>query len=153
MGTRSGGFGLSGAKAVVEREGEGLTVHMKDEVGDPLYYKDEHGEEQPVEIDVVGTYSPLYRRAMQSIRTRAMKHARRGTPDAQRALDEAIRLVAKCCLAWRGIVWDNEIDDVVDIPFDLDNVMAVLRAADWFVEQLDAAMNDHQDFIKPVSQG
>lgn len=147
MGTRSGGLSLAGAKAIKDNEGEGQSVHIKDAMGELLFYE-EDGEQRPVEIDVVGTYSPHYRRAQQHMRTRIMKHARRNDPDAERALQEAIGLIARCCLAWRGVVYDDQVDEPQDIPFSFENAKKVLTEMPWLVEQLDAAMSDHEGFIK-----
>ena len=149
MGTRSGGLSLAGAKAIKENEGEGQSVHIKDALGELLYYTDgKSKKDMPVEIDVVGTYSPHYRRAQQHMRTRIMKHARRNDPDAERALEEAIALIARCCLGWRGVVYDDTVKEPEDIPFSFENTKIVLTEMPWIVEQLDMAMGDHEGFIK-----
>ena len=149
MSTRSGGLSLAGAKAIKDLEGEGQSVHIKDAMGELLYYTEDKSKKKlPVEIDVVGTYSPHYRKAQQHMRTRIMKHARRNDPDAERALEEAITLIARCCLSWRGVVYDDQVDEPEWIPFSFDNTKMVLTEMPWIVEQLDMAMSDHEGFIK-----
>lgn len=132
------GFDLSNAKSyaqsVTEREDKGVTVHLRDEKRAPMYDGD-----QPVTITVAGTYSKRYRRAMEALQDRRMRSP--ATADRESARRDALDVIAACVISWSGF-YDGDKPAECNKP----NAVKVLEHADWWREQIEAAMEDHAGF-------
>lgn len=59
-------------------------LHLKNETGEPMYFKGEGDDDQPVQIFVYGPGSDIYRQAQQRAQRRTMAIAKKG----RRALEE-----------------------------------------------------------------
>lgn len=133
-----GGFDLSTAKPVADREDEGQVVHLSDLHSEPMYYGEDR---KPVTVKVAGTFSATYRRAEQALADRRLKRsARRLTGEGMQK--DQLGLVAACVLSWEGF-----FDNGKPIPCDRSSVVMVLERAPWIREQIERAMEDHEGFF------
>lgn len=135
----SKGFDVAAAKAVAAQEDEGIVVPVKDERGEPQFVGD-----VPVTITVAGTYSSVYRRALDAQRDRLMKRRRASTGDELQR--QQLEIVAACILAWDGIMSGEKA-----FPLTKENAIVLLEAAPWIRADVEAAMDDHAGFFKPAS--
>jgi len=133
------GFDIGAAKSVAAQEDEGIVVSVKDAQGAPQFVG-----ETPVTITVAGSYSAIYRRALDAQRDRMVKLRRGLTGEALQR--QQLELVAACILRWDGIMNGDKV-----FPLTKDNAVALLEAAPWIREEVEAAMGDHAGFFKPAS--
>ena len=138
----TGGLNLGDAKAVADREAEGQVTELVDSAGEPLVYFD-GAEEKPVWVRVAGSYSAVYRKAVERQRLRMMKR-RRGKLSAKEVTENQVELEAACVLEWGGVL----TDDGQAIDCNPENVARFLADVAWFREQVQIAMEDHASFFK-----
>lgn len=131
---------INAGKSVAQREDEGTTIHLRDETNEKQYA--DEAKTQPVTITVVGTYSSRYRRLSDANRDKMLKQ-RRTQLDGDQLEEQGLELQAGCILGWDGITANGE-----PFPYTKANAVALLRAAPWVREQVEAAMNDHASFLR-----
>lgn len=137
------GFDISGQKAVVaSREDEGTVIHVRNEVGDHLHFGE---DKKPVTILVAGSYSTVYRKALDAQRDRMMKHRRLSATGEQLARNQ-LELIAACVLSWEGFCDGPKV-----VPCTKENAITILSLFPWIREDVEAAMGDHQSFFKNSS--
>lgn len=136
-------FDVSAQKDVGQREEEGTLVTVKSVTGEVQYYGEGEAK-KPVTIRVVGTFSKTYRRANFALRERVRKFRTMRTSEQQDL--HAIELIADCILGWEGITNGDQ-----PFPFTRENAIALLQAAPWVREDVEAAMGDHQGFFSTSS--
>jgi len=134
------GFDLGQAQATVDREDEGIAVHIKDQTGKPMYF----GDDEPVTWTVVGTYSKRYRKALDASAT---KLRQRKSDDIAALREDALDLVAECSLGWTGF-----FENGAPLTFSKANALKVLKLAHWIREQIETAMEDHEGFTRLSSE-
>lgn len=138
----SNGVDITKAGLAAKVEDEGLVIHVRGADGEPLYF----GEARtPVTLRVAGTYSAVYRAALNRQRDRLVK-LRRGKLSGELVEEQQLELQAACVLGWEGFTMNG-------IPTDCrpENVKQLLVAAPWVREQVEEAMNDHEGFTKSNS--
>lgn len=133
-------FDLQQSKSIAAREDEGTVVCLTDEQGEAMTVGD---PPRPVTITVAGTYSATYRRATDANRNRLFKR-RSATLDGDQVYQQGLELIAACVLAWDGFESAG-----TPLPMTKANVVAVLDAAPWIRDQVEAAMSDHARFFTP----
>jgi len=121
------------AKTVTDKEEEGTEVVVKDVTGEV---------EEGVTITVVGTHSATYRKAAD----RASKKNFRHGFDIDSARGQLLETTARCIKSWKGFTSNGQ-----DYPYTTENAIALLTAAPWVREQVEAAMNNHALFFPPPS--
>jgi hypothetical protein len=141
----TGGIDIGSAPAVVAREDEGQSVHIREASGELAYFSANGGPPAPVTITVAGTYSAAYRRQLDAQRDRMLK-ARRNLLTADQLTANQIELVAACILAWAGFT-----NGGAPFPCTRDNAVLLLTKAPWVRDQLEEAMGDHAGFFATAS--
>lgn len=121
-------------KTVSEREDEGTTVNVLDEVGNPT------GDT----ILVAGTYSTRYRKAQNDLRSKSVKH--RGPVTGDLVDERQLEVIAASIISWEGFTSGGK-----PIPYNRHNAVALLTACPWIREQVEAAMTDHAAFFPKPS--
>jgi len=137
----SGGFDLDTATSVTQSENAGKLVKLKDHAKKPMTYMRD-GRKRDVTMLVAGTYSDVYKNAMDAQRERIIAE-RRTEIDPAESRRNQLEVIASCVLGWEGIMSRG-----VPIPLSVENVITVLEAAPWIREQVEAAMTDHAGFFK-----
>lgn len=135
------GFDLKTAGQVSEREDKGRDIHILDELRRPMFFGD---PPKPVTIRVVGTYSNVYRRAVQAMQDRRLKAASSGAAlPSERA---EIELLVECVIGWDGFFHGQKAAEC-----NSENVATVLEKAPWIAAQVERATRDHEGFSESSS--
>ena len=136
-----GGFNLQSAAPTSAKEDEGTPVELHDADGEPIM----QGllNDKPVTITVVGTYSQKYRKATDVARDKQLKR-RRAMLTGDELQKQQLDITASCVLSWDGV---NADEKGTPLPCTKENVIAVLVAAPWIREEVEAAMNDNARFF------
>ncbi len=133
-----GGFDLKTASPVSVLEDEGAWIEINGIEGEPMLWGP---EKKPVRIRVVGSYSKLYRRLTHAQTTKAVK--RRTTQITGELLHkQRMEVISGCVLAWEGFFNGPG----VELPFARENVKLVLEGYPYILEQVEAAIEDHEAF-------
>ena len=140
------GLDISTAAEAAKIEDEGQVVHVRDRDGEMLYYANGTQERRPVTITVAGTYSSVYRGALNRQRDRLVK-LRRAKLTGDMVEEQQLELMAACVLAWDGFFIGAE-----PVKCTRENVKQVLATVPWIREQVDEAMGDHEGFTRRSSQ-
>lgn len=120
----------------------GRVVPLEDRNEEP--YLDAAG--QPVTLTVLGKYAEPVRRQMDANLRRLLKRRQaRSTPEDIR--DNRIAVATAAVIAWHGIEAAG-----VAVEFTSANVRAVLTAAPWVLEQVEAAMESGAGFTPSRSE-
>lgn len=134
------GFDIDQQKTAAAQEDDGSDVHIQGVDGNPLYYRDKHGEKKPVIIRVAGAHSQKFRRIEEQLRKRKL----RGSMITGEALhSDQITKVVACTLHWEGFTSNAD-----DVPLTPHNARMVYERCPWVLDQLVEAMNDHERFFK-----
>lgn len=134
----SKGFDINAAESEASAEDAGQVVHVRDANGDPMFYG-EKGD-KPITITVAGTYSKVYRAALNRQRDRMLRMRR--TKMTGEMLDEQqVELAAACVLAWEGFTQDGQ-----PVPCTRETARVLMAKVPWLREQVEEAMNDHAGF-------
>lgn len=132
-----GGFDLKTASPVSELEEMGAWIELVGIEGEPLLYG---FEKKPVRMKVAGSYSKLYRKLTHAQTTKAVK--RRTTKITGELLHrQRLEVIAGCVLAWEGF-----FEAGVELPFVRENIKKVLDGFGYILEQVEAAIEDHESF-------
>lgn len=140
------GFDITRAAEVALREDQGITVHVKNEMGEPLFYQ-ANGSVKPVTVRLVGTYSTIYRRAVEAQRRRQFQLMKQGADLEPEHIDHHnLEVIASCMLGWDGFNAGGE-----SLAFSRENAMQLLQQVPWFRTQMEAAANNHARFFANAS--
>lgn len=141
-GSGQGGFDLANAAPVTEMEEAGSWIEIVGTEGEPLV----HGpDDVPVRIKVAGSYSKRYRKLTHAQTTKAVK--RRTTQITGELLArQRLEVVAGCVLAWEGFYNAGAPLECVR-----ENVKIVLDGFPYIMEQVEAALEDHEAFSEANS--
>jgi hypothetical protein len=139
------GIDITLAADAAKVEDEGQVVHLRGRDGELLYFANGTEAQKPVTITVVGTYSTVYRSALNRQRDRLVK-MRRAKLTGDMVEEQQLDLMAACVLGWDGFFVGER-----PVPFTRENVKQVLATVPWIREQVDEAMSDHEGFTKGSS--
>lgn len=133
-------FTIAAARAVADREDQGITVNIRDEQGELMMTTDETGQLVQATAVLLGKLSTTYRRAELATSDAML---RKRTTDLTSELMEMNELakVAACVKAW------NLRDGTTPIPCDKFNVITVLKAAPWIQRDFEYVMSDPSRFM------
>ncbi len=132
-----GGFDLDTASPVSELEEMGAWIELTGIEGEPMLFGSEN---KPVRMKSAGSYSKLYRRLTHAQTTKAVK--RRTTKITGELLHrQRLEVISGCVLAWEGFYKGG-----VELPFTRDNIKIVLDGFGYILEQVEAAIEDHEAF-------
>lgn len=126
--------------ATIAQDEEGVVIPVYAKNGDP----DLASDGSQTTITVVGSDSERYRRA-QDIQTRRMLRTRRAKMEPDDIRANRIELAASAVIAWHGIEADGQ-----PVPCTLESVRLVLKAQ-YMLEQIEAAVNEHASFLAKSS--
>lgn len=128
------GFDLSATAGVEQAHEAGVTVHVEDVNGKPLYIDGD--ESRPVVITVAGVYSRRYRRAEEEVNRRVARS--RGKISGRQTV---IEKAAACTLRWDGI-----FDGGKPVDCTPESAERLYKAAPWVLDQVVAAQHDTEGF-------
>ena len=132
-----GGFDLATASPVSELEEQGAWIELVGIEGEPMLFG---AERKPVRMLVAGSYSKLYRKLTHAQTTKAVK--RRTTKITGELLHkQRLEVISGCVLAWEGFY-----EAGVELPFTRENIKKVLGGFGYILEQVEAAIEDHEAF-------
>jgi len=132
-----GGFDLATAAPVSELEETGQWIEIVGTEGEVLLW-DNHTK--PVRIQVIGSYSKTYRKLMHTQTTKAVK--RKTTQITGELLArQRLEVVAGSVQSWEGFYNAGKKLDCTR-----DNVKLVLDNYPYIMEQVEAALEDHEAF-------
>lgn len=132
-----GGFDLDTASPVSELEEVGAWIELVGIEGEPMTYGPDR---KPVRMKVAGSYSKLYRRLTHAQTTKAVK--RRTTKITGELLHkQRLEVISGCVLEWEGFYKSG-----VELPAIRDNIKIVLDGFGYILEQVEAAIEDHEAF-------
>jgi len=134
-----GGFDLDTASPVSELEEVGAWIELVGIEGEAMLYG--HGSERkPVRMKVAGSYSKLYRKLTHAQTTKAVK--RRTTKITGELLHkQRLEVISGCVLEWEGFYKSG-----VELPSTRENIKIVLDGFGYILEQVEAAIEDHEAF-------
>lgn len=135
---------LSTVESKTAAEDAGIPVEINDLDGTPYEYQDSEGTKK-VTITVAGSYSNIHRAALRAQRDRVMAERRAKRLNGQALDAELIELSASCCLSWVGL--DGFLGDGKPFPCTKENAVFLLTKAPWVLEQVQAAILDHERFF------
>lgn len=128
------GFDLSATAGVEQAHEAGVTVHLEDEKGKPLYVDGD--ESRPVTVTVAGVYSRRFRRAEEEA-NRKIARSRGKVTGRQSVIEKA----AACTLSWDGI-----FDHGKPVDCTPENAERLYKAAPWVLDQVVGAQHDSEGF-------
>ena len=101
--------------------------------------------EAPVQIQLAGVDSDIYRKAQRRITNMRLSSKRGMSPKltAEEMEAEALDILARCTMAWTGIVENGK-----SVPCDYDNARKLYATYPWIREQVDAFVNDRANFLQ-----
>jgi len=126
------GFDIEAAAEITKAEDEGVVVAIIDP----------RSGEEAAKVTIVGTYSATYRREWDALTNRLIRQRKIGKASTEEKEREEIQLVAACILDWEGIRLGGR-----DLAFSKPNAITLLTKAPFILEQLSAAMRDHERFF------
>jgi hypothetical protein len=132
-----GGFDLSTAPPVSELEETGQWIEIIGTEGEVLKWDN---DTKPVRIQVIGSYSKTYRQLMHAQTTKAVK---RKTVQITGELlaRQRLEVVAGSVQAWEGFYNAGK-----ELDCSRENVKIVLDGFPYIMEQVEAALEDHEAF-------
>jgi hypothetical protein len=106
------------------------------------------GEPIGAKITLAGIDSQIYRKAQRALSNKRLKQlVGRGvvnrTPTVEEFEYETIEMLAKCTLAWEGIVWEGK-----ELQCNFENAKMLYTKLIWLRDQVDAFINDRANFLQ-----
>lgn len=110
-------------------------------------YHPTNGKDLGIKVTVLGRDSDKFRsvQAAQGRKRTAklQKTNFRGGVDANDIEKDGIELLAACTIGWAGMVLNGQ-----EVPFSLENAIAIYTKYPWIKEQIDTAVSDRSLFTK-----
>lgn len=117
-------------------------------VRDPVSGEDLMNKDKPVTITVAGMDSAIYKAVRREALNKRLSDTSGRKAKAEDVEKMTIAGLAKCTVAWSGIVFNGK-----ELPCDAEHAASLYAKADWLRQQVDAFMSERANFLPASPQG
>jgi hypothetical protein len=107
------------------------------------------GADLPVKITLLGTDSPVFRKAQRAIVNRRLKQAKKTTLTAEEIEAEGVDALVACTVSWEGVELDGKKLDCT--PENIRRVYTDVRLP-FIREQVDSFIAERANFMKALPE-